>query len=614
MHEKIDGDLLALIEGRLSAEETERVRAWLAADPKLAQQVAGMVRDREMLRRLPKASAPPGLAEGVLARLERGTLLMDFEQEAGAARRKIWQTRLAIAASIAVLAGGLGFVLVEGLITHQSPWRDWADKAQLAKNDETKLAEHAADLGPLAAAGRKDQLIAKALPTASPTESMTEQMETRIAAGPPAPAIVPAAPLTRPPLAEATPPDAPHHSAAKGFHSIAKGGGGIPGAAPDASAKERAPVLAELPQEPAGSQTLAQAGGKRQTGEDGWAQYSALRDKRAGADAPVVFTVAVRDAADADQLQRTLASFASAESVDRLASASTITVGGNARDGSGNGTLENQKTAAGNMQLKPGGGNGGSLNGDNSYAGNTTVGGNLGINSAATAGNATVNNSGTVLAERQNLQNNVQGNATLNTQQSDDLAQNRARSLTGQLAMPMSRAQQGVAQQSQAGGQGGYGYDVAGTSYHLRLTPQQIQLLSSNFQVQSVTLGAVANADRAETGRRTSNEEYRQEYLAKADPAASPEPVAPSASASKAAHAPARHRHKSGKAASPAASAPMMNATQAPQNTADVNKAKAAAGPEGAGEDIQLVDCIINIVPATHANAAARNAEVRPAK
>ena len=59
MHEKIDGDLLALIEGKLSAEESERIRAWLAADPHLSEQVAGMILDREVLRVCPKRPLRP---------------------------------------------------------------------------------------------------------------------------------------------------------------------------------------------------------------------------------------------------------------------------------------------------------------------------------------------------------------------------------------------------------------------------------------------------------------------------------------------------------------------------------------------------------------------------
>ncbi len=156
MHEKIDGDLLDLIEGKLSPEEAAQVRAWLVADPKLAEQVTGMVQDRQALRRAPKVTAPPGLAEGVLARLERGSLLTGFEQDLGASATNVWRMRLAIAALLAVMVGGFGYVVYEAVSTHKGPWNDWAN-SKIAGNVDQKKAETVTEIGPLASAEhRKD--------------------------------------------------------------------------------------------------------------------------------------------------------------------------------------------------------------------------------------------------------------------------------------------------------------------------------------------------------------------------------------------------------------------------------------------------------------------------
>lgn len=73
----IDIDTLAaLVEGDLGCQEADAVREQLlAADPELATQVEMMARDRVMLRTLGDEQPPAGLAESVIARLEREALL-----------------------------------------------------------------------------------------------------------------------------------------------------------------------------------------------------------------------------------------------------------------------------------------------------------------------------------------------------------------------------------------------------------------------------------------------------------------------------------------------------------------------------------------------------------
>ncbi len=73
----IDIDTLAaLVEGDLGCQEADAVREQLlAASPELATQVEMMTRDRVMLRTLGDEQPPAGLAESVIARLEREALL-----------------------------------------------------------------------------------------------------------------------------------------------------------------------------------------------------------------------------------------------------------------------------------------------------------------------------------------------------------------------------------------------------------------------------------------------------------------------------------------------------------------------------------------------------------
>ncbi|HZW11042.1 MAG TPA: hypothetical protein VFF69_14160 [Phycisphaerales bacterium] len=68
--------LAALVEGDLGSREADVVRErLLAADPDLAARVELMERDRVMLRALGDETPPTGLAESVVARLERDALL-----------------------------------------------------------------------------------------------------------------------------------------------------------------------------------------------------------------------------------------------------------------------------------------------------------------------------------------------------------------------------------------------------------------------------------------------------------------------------------------------------------------------------------------------------------
>jgi len=79
--------LAALVEGDLGGREADAVRERvLAADPELAATIELMERDRVMLRALGDETPPAGLAESVVARLEREALLGLASGEPASAR------------------------------------------------------------------------------------------------------------------------------------------------------------------------------------------------------------------------------------------------------------------------------------------------------------------------------------------------------------------------------------------------------------------------------------------------------------------------------------------------------------------------------------------------
>ena len=581
MHEKIDGELLDLIEGRLSPEERQRVHAWLAADPKLAHQVAGMVLDRQMLRSLPKTPAPPGLAEGVLSRLERGSLLTGFEQDVGAVRRRVWRVRLAIAASIAILAGGLGFVILEGVVTHKGPWGDWASAPQVAATGRPKVPDQFETLGGLASASHAEH---DALLKAPTTESASDETRTAMDKAGQIPADGRIATAT-PPAVSVTPPTSP---AAQPPDMLAKAGGGGRTAA---SVLDETKAPAEPPLASAGPTYAKSAGhfykgsdsalalkdGSLQNREDRAALLESVR-KSAGAHTPVVLTLAVRDAADADQVQALLASFAAPEAPRHHAEeqAGAGEKSGYADSKAGN-DLANKSDSVGV----------GASGGANTYTGATTINkAKLPIQPEASVPTA-ANAPATTDQERVNVP------STGNTQQDGQnyTNANQARTLTGQLAMPMSRAQQ-IAQQDRYSRQHVTVGGLAGTSYHLRLTPQQFETLARSYNIR---VNTPATAEK--TLAKPTADDFAQGPSAKDAIAAATQPPAAAA-----ANQPAASRVVAG-LASERASSPMSNATEAPQNTRDINQA-AVGNQKEISNEVQTIDCIINVVTSADTDAA----------
>ncbi len=111
--------LLALVEGELSETRERQVLAALSTRPELLATVRGMTRDRALLSDLCDVEAPPEVMESIEAALERAALLDGpalfadlppapiFMPRARSGRRL--SSMLAMAAAIALVAGGVGF-------------------------------------------------------------------------------------------------------------------------------------------------------------------------------------------------------------------------------------------------------------------------------------------------------------------------------------------------------------------------------------------------------------------------------------------------------------------------------------------------------------------------
>ena len=107
--------LSAYLDGQVTEDEAREVEAALQRDPDLAAGLAALRGVRDLLGRLPKASAPAGLAERVLAQVERERLLSGPDEHAGPPASG-WPGRLA-AAAVILIAVGVGMFVVIKLST-----------------------------------------------------------------------------------------------------------------------------------------------------------------------------------------------------------------------------------------------------------------------------------------------------------------------------------------------------------------------------------------------------------------------------------------------------------------------------------------------------------------
>lgn len=153
-HENLDALLLDYIEGRATPEQSAIVREHLKQNPALSDEVLGMMLDRQLITSLPKPSAPPELADAILARLERNSLLTNVERDLRDARTHWWRSRLAVAAALFLMFSIFTGIILHGISTHDNSWTRWAEnKPSDGKPGESvQLA-----LGPSAAPSAADR-------------------------------------------------------------------------------------------------------------------------------------------------------------------------------------------------------------------------------------------------------------------------------------------------------------------------------------------------------------------------------------------------------------------------------------------------------------------------
>jgi anti-sigma factor RsiW len=112
--EQIEARLCAYVDGQLTGAEREEIERHLAATPSHQILIRDLIAQRQMLRRLPRESAPVDLADPLQSQLEREVLLGGEPfGECGATLPVIrWSQYLAVAAIV---------LLALGLISHIIP-------------------------------------------------------------------------------------------------------------------------------------------------------------------------------------------------------------------------------------------------------------------------------------------------------------------------------------------------------------------------------------------------------------------------------------------------------------------------------------------------------------
>jgi len=110
--EQIEAKLCAFVDGLLGPADHAEIEQHLAANPSHTALVQDLMAQRQMLRRLPRESAPPDLTEILQSQLEREALLAAnmFEESPPFLRIRRWPQLLA-AAAIVALALGLGTIV-----------------------------------------------------------------------------------------------------------------------------------------------------------------------------------------------------------------------------------------------------------------------------------------------------------------------------------------------------------------------------------------------------------------------------------------------------------------------------------------------------------------------
>jgi hypothetical protein len=110
--ENIEAKLCAYIDGDLDAQGRADIEKHLAANPQHRTLIEQLSKQRDLLRELPRESAPEEILDALQSQMERSVLLGDDDaaQEAAAMKIHRWPQLMA-AAAIVVLTVGLGLVI-----------------------------------------------------------------------------------------------------------------------------------------------------------------------------------------------------------------------------------------------------------------------------------------------------------------------------------------------------------------------------------------------------------------------------------------------------------------------------------------------------------------------
>src|SRR5215218_4869209 len=161
--ENIEAKLCAYIDGDLDAQGRAEIEKHLAANPQHRGLIEQLSKQRDLLRQLPRETAPEEIIDALQSQMERSVLLGDDAGGAESETLKIsrWPQIMATAA-IVLMTVGLGAIIYV-VLPHGGGNNDYAVATrQGATLDPTPAATEASDLGGLAANGATGPVGARA--------------------------------------------------------------------------------------------------------------------------------------------------------------------------------------------------------------------------------------------------------------------------------------------------------------------------------------------------------------------------------------------------------------------------------------------------------------------
>jgi len=149
----MDELLSAYLDGQLSDRRHNELKRMIAHDPDLAARVERLRRQQQLLQAVPADKAPPGLAQDILACLERRFILEQYPKitRSSAGDRQLFGRRCVTAAAILLPIGVLGLVLWQILGPVPLPgWFGGGDAASgpVVRNPSLQPAESWKPAGP----------------------------------------------------------------------------------------------------------------------------------------------------------------------------------------------------------------------------------------------------------------------------------------------------------------------------------------------------------------------------------------------------------------------------------------------------------------------------------